>query len=266
MLLPLSSLWAQQTTRPPDNRSRDDRKQEKRQRVNEILRHEEEGEPSYQKHSIWGFKLNHDGFGGSYEIGRMKTPYKAMILQFELNEKQHPKEEKQSTGSSLGSGFIVIGNPFVYGKQNYFYQLKGAIGQQIMIGNKGNKNGVAVYGIYAGGLSLGLLRPYYVEVQSPPGNNRIIKYSSKDSADFLGPYIVGGTGISKGWSDMKVVPGLHAKTALRFDWGRFNNTVSALEFGFNFEFYTSKVEQMATLEGRNFFVNGYLSLLFGRRK
>jgi hypothetical protein len=65
---------------------------------------------------------------------------------------------------------------------------------------------------------------------------------------------------------MKVVPGVHAKAAMRFDWGRFNNTVTALEFGFNFEFYTRRVEQLATVEGKNFFANGYLSLLFGRRR
>jgi hypothetical protein len=264
--LPLNGLMAQQSGKAVDRQGREDKKLEKRQRINEMLRHEEEGEPSYQKHTVWGFKLNHDGYGGSYEIGKMKSPYKATLLQFELNDKKHQKEEKQSTGSSLGSGFIVLGNPFVYGKVNHFYQLKGAIGQQLMIGNKGNKNGVAVYGIYAGGVSLGLLRPYYIDVQSPPGQTRTIKYTPADSAAFLGQYIVGGTGIAKGWSDLKIAPGLHAKAALRFDWNRFNNAVTALEFGFNFEYYLSKVDQMATIDGKNLFVNGYISLLFGRRK
>jgi hypothetical protein len=262
-----SPLLAQQLPpRSDSRRDREDKKNEKRQRINEILKHEEEGEPSYQSHSVWGFKLNHDGYGISYEIGKMKSPYKATLLQFELNEKKHAKEEKQSTGSSLSGGFIVLGNPFVYGKINHFYQLKGAYGQQIMIGNKGNKNGVAVYGIYSGGLSLGLLRPYYIDVQAPPGRTQTIKYSPKDSAAFLGPYIVGGTGIATGWSDVSIAPGLHGKAALRFDWNRFNNALSAIEFGFNFEYYPKKIEQMARVEGRNMFINGYLSLVFGRRK
>jgi hypothetical protein len=262
-----SPLLAQQLPAiTQSRRDREDKKNEKRQRINEILKHEEEGEPSYQKHAVWGFKMNHDGYGLSYELGKMKSPYKASLLQFELNEKKHPKEEKQSTGSSLQGGFIVLGNPFVYGKINHFYQLKGAYGQQVMIGNKGNKNGVAVYGIYAGGLSLGLLRPYYIDVQPPPGRVRTIKYSPSDSAAFLGPYIVGGTGIATGWSDVAIAPGLHAKAALRFDWNRFNNALSALEFGFNVEFYPKKIEQMARVDGQNLFANGYLSLVFGRRK
>ena len=65
---------------------------------------------------------------------------------------------------------------------------------------------------------------------------------------------------------MKFVPGVHAKTALRFDWARFNTTISAIEFGFNFELYTSEIVQMATIEGNHFFANGYISILFGKRK
>lgn len=259
---------AQAPQSDPGRVSKNEKKQAKRDKVNEMIRLEEEGEPSFKKHTIWGFKLNHDGYGGSFEIGKMKTPYRATIYQIEFNDKKHPKEEKQSTGDNLGSGFIVLGSPFVYGKQNHFYQLKAGIGQQFMIGGKGNKNGVGVYAIFAGGLSLGLARPYYIEVESPPqsGNIKQIKYSQADSAEFLGNFIVGGTGLSKGWGEMKFVPGLHAKAAMRFDWARFNNTVSAIEFGFNFEFYTSKIEQMATLEGKNFFANGYIGINFGKRK
>lgn len=244
------------------------KKQAKKEKINQMIRLEEEGEPSYLKHSIWGFKLNHDGYGGSFEIGKMKTPYRATLFQFEFNEKKHPKEEKQSTGDNLGGGFIVLGNPFVYGKQNIFYQFKAGIGQQFLIGGKGNKNGVGVYGIFAGGLALGMARPYYIEVESPPNSGQVkqIKYSQADSAEFLGNFIVGGTGLSKGWGEIKYVPGLHAKAALRFDWARFNNTISAIEFGFNFEYYTSDIVQMATIEGKKFFTNGYLSILFGKRK
>ena len=262
------SALAQDTQPNANKQSKNERKQAKKAKIDQMIRLEEEGEPAYKKHTIWGFKLNHDGYGGSYEIGKMKTPYLATIYQFEFNEKKHPKEEKQSTGDNLGGGFVVLGNPFVYGKQNIFYQFKAGIGQSRMIGGKGNKNGGGVYWIYAGGISLGLLRPYYIQVESPPNSGQIkeIKYSQKDSAEFLGNFIVGGTGLAKGWGEMKFVPGVHAKTALRFDWARFNNTISAIEFGFNFEYYTSEIVQMATLEGKHFFANGYLSILFGKRK
>src|SRR5690606_29222235 len=123
-------------------------------------------------------------------------------------------------------GFIFFGNPFVYGKRNVFYQLKLSAGQQLLIGGKGNKNGVSVYGIGTGGLSLGILRPYYVEVQDMDNKNRFVKYDSPDSALFLSQRIIGGAGLTKGWNEMKFVPGLHAKTAIRFDYNRFNTILS----------------------------------------
>ena len=262
-----SPLLAQQLPPITDSRrDREDKKNEKRQRINEILKHEEEGEPSYNKHNVWGFKMNHDGYGLSYEIGRMKSPYKATLLQFELNEKKHLKEEKDNRLIDYGP-YIQAGRTYVFGKVNHFYQLKGAYGQHILIGNKGNKNGVAVYGIYAGGISIGMLRPTYLDVVGPTGRVNTIRYSPKDSATFLdGTKILGGTGLTKGWSDMTIAPGLHAKAALRFDWNRFNNALSAIEFGFNFEYYPKKIEQMARVESRNLFANGYLALVFGRRK
>ncbi len=267
-LLAITGITAQDQ-KPVEKQSKADKKAAKREKNAQLLKMEEEGEASYRKHSVFGFKLNNDGYGASFELGRTKTPYRVTIYQLEFNEKKHPKEDKQSTGNDIGGGFVLLGNPFVYGKQNIFYQAKLGMGQQIMIGGKGNKNGVGVYGIFAGGFSAGLVRPYYLEVESPPnsGITKEIKYSSQDSAEFLNPAgIVGGTGFGNGWSDLQFTPGIHAKTALRFDWGRFNTSIIAIEVGFNFEYYTKKIEQMVNVEGKNFFANGYLSILFGSRK
>ena len=256
--------------KPKSKQTKEDKKAAKRQKQNQMLKLEEEGQVVYAKHNLFGIKINNDGYGLSYEIGKAKTPYKSTIFQFEFNEKKHVKENKQSSPSDvIGGGFVILGNPFIYGKQNNFYQLKLGIGQQIMIGGKGNRNGVGVYGIFAGGFSAGFMRPYYIEVESPVSSGIIkqIKYTPQDSADFLNPVaIVGGTGLSKGWGELKFIPGVHAKTALRFDLGRFNKSIFALEVGFNFEYYTQKVVQMVNVEGKNFFANGYLSVLFGGRK
>lgn len=249
-------------------RVKDKKKQQKREKMNKIMRLEEEGVPSFRKQNAFGIKLNTDGWGISYELGRSNSVTRATIYQIEFNEKKHRKEEKQNvTTADPTSGFIFFGNPFIYGKKNVFYQLKGAIGQQILIGGKGNKNGVSVYGIGAGGLSLGLLRPYYIEVQDADGRNKFVKYDSPDSLLFLGQQpILGGAGISKGWGEMKLAPGLHAKTAVRFDYNRFNTVLSGIEGGINVEYYFRDVQQMVYSPSRKFFFNAYVSLLFGKRK
>jgi hypothetical protein len=244
--------------------AKEDKKQAKREKVNQMIRLEEEGESAFSKHSVFSFKFHTDGYGIMYEKGKIKSAFKTSLFQVEFNEKKHRKEDKQSRND----GTVIFGNPFVYGKQNNFYQLKLGVGQQRMIGGKGNKNGVAVYGIFAGGLSIGLLKPYYIDVQDPPnsGETKQIKYSQADSALFMGQEILGASGFVKGWGEMKFAPGVHAKTGLRFDWGRFNNAISAIEVGANVEFYAKKVEQMVGVEPKQFFLNGYLALVFGNRK
>jgi hypothetical protein len=234
---------------------------EKRQRVNDLIRREEEGVLVYNKQYAFGLKLATDGYGISYEIGWMKSLRWTNILQFELNEKKNPKEYKVSVSDNP----FTSGTPFIYGKQNYFYQFKLGFGQQFMIGGKGNKNGVAVSGIYAGGLSLGLLRPYYVQVEDSTGQVVNIKYNQADSAQFLGN-VYGGTGLGTGWGELKLKPGLHAKLALRFDYGRYNELLSAIEVGVNAEYYFNQVPEMVLAPNHSFFLNSYVTILFGKRK
>ena len=129
--------------------------------------------------------------------------------------------------------------PFVYGKINNFYPVKLGVQQQILFGNKSNKNGVSVTGNVGGGLSLALLRPYYVQINA--GDElKYVKYNSADSLDFLGKEIFGGPALSKGWNELIVTPGVYGKAALRFDYGIFNEIISALEVGVNAEYYTDR--------------------------
>lgn len=255
--------FAQQ--QPETIRKKDVRKQERRQRMNELMKQEEEGVPAFRKHNAFGIKLNTDGWGLSYEYAMANTVRRATIYQFEFNEKKHPKEDKVTLGQQQG-GFLFLGNPMIYGKRNIFYQVKLGAGQQILIGGKGNKNGVSVYAIGAGGLSLGLLRPYYLEVLDNNNSNKYVKYDSPDSSLFLGGQPIGGAGLVKGWNEMKMRPGLHAKTAVRFDYNRFNTAISAIEGGLNAEYYFKDVDQMVRNPSRKFFINAYVSLIFGRRK
>ena len=234
-----------------------DRKAEKRQRINALLKLEEEGDPAFKKQNVFGIKLATDGYGLSFEKGKYKTPKKTLLFQFELNEKKHPKEEKVTIGQNI----IGQVSSVIVGKQNNFYQFKMGVGQQYLIGGKANKSGVAVSAIYAGGISVGLAKPYLIDVNN---NDRVVWdtiFAHPNDYD-----VTGASGFTHGWGQVKVKPGLHAKLAMRFDYGRFNETVSAIEAGLNGEFYFSKVNQMLFNTPKNFFFNAYITILFGRRK
>jgi hypothetical protein len=179
----------------------------------------------------------------------------------EITEIKHPKEEKISNTSTF------FANSFVYGKINNFYQVKLGYGQQYVFGQKGNKNGVAVLGIVHAGLSMGMMKPYYVQVQEQQAGARDIKYDSNDSLSFLDlSRTIGGSGFSKGWSELKFTPGAFIKTALRFDFGRFNETIQALEIGMSVDGYTSAIPQLVFNKPRQLFFQGHIALVFGQRK
>lgn len=259
LLLIISSSAQDSTSSNRD--SRKDRKEAKRKKVSELMRQAEEGVLVYSKQSIFGVQLRTNGYGIFYELGKMKTNRKTNIYRIDFCEIKNHKEEKL-----LGNNFF--GNSFIYGKINYFYPVNLGFGQQHIIGQKGNKNGVAVSMVYSGGLIVGLLRPYYVAVRDDAaGENRTIKYSVKDSALFLGNTITGGGGFGKGWSEIKIKPGFFAKYALRFDYGRFNESVSGLEIGLSAEIYASKIPIMLfPNKDKRLFIQGYLAVLFGKRK
>jgi len=233
--------------------------------MNALLKLEEEQDPAFKKHNIFGIKLASDGYGLSFEKGYYKGPKKALIFQAELNEKKHPKEEK----SSAGANAIGQANTYIYGKANNFYQFKLGMGQQYVIGGKANKNGVNVSALYAGGVSIGILKPYYVTMQNPStrADEHITWQQFTDSISKYGAYgFESASGFTYGWNKAEIKPGVHAKLAMRFDYGHFNETVSAIEAGVNAEYYFDEIKQVVLNKNKHFFFNGYVTIMFGRRK
>ena len=254
------------------SQSRKEKATERREKVNQLIKQEEEGALIFQKQSTFGLNFNSDGFGFTYEHGKYKTITKTNLWWISLGERKDPKQYKQSNAIGVsGSSVVFFGNSYVYGKQNNFYYLRVGFGQQKILGGKGNKNGVAVSAIYGGGLTLGLLKPYYVQIQDNSGQGngvKDIKYSDTTAAKFLDPsLIIGGSGFGKGFGEIKYVPGVTGRLALRFDYGKYNETVSALEVGINAEFYSQAVPILVGVnDNKKFFFNGYIALTFGRRK
>jgi len=248
------SALGQETAKP----TKKSRKEEKREKINSQIRAEEEGVIAYKKHFAFGVKLISDGYGIFFEKGYAKSIKKTTLFQVEISERKHQKEEKQSNPNAPTS-------PIIYGKLNYFYPVKLGVQKQFLLGNKSNKNGVSITANIGGGLSLGLLRAYEVEVDKA-GQRTFVRYDSPDSLLFVnGPYY-GGPGLSKGWNHLKLTPGLYLKPALRFDYGRYNDLVSALEVGVTGEFYAKKIPQMLYNKQKQFFFSAYFAVVFGKRK
>lgn len=253
--MPAMALWAQ-----ADSSSRKTKKELRRDRIDAMAKLEEEGVIAHRKQTVFGLKLTTDGYGGSLEIGRARTVKKALLFQLDITERKHPKEEKQTGFNGQYS------NAFIFGKINYVYPVKLGVQYQQLLGNKGNKNGVNITANVGAGVSMALLRPYMLDVDKN-GERAYVKYESADSIYFLDlGAIYGGPGFGTGWKDLSVTPGLYLKPALRFDYGRYNEVVSALEVGLTGEFYSKKIPQMIYQKQKQFFFSAYVALLFGKRK
>jgi hypothetical protein len=265
-LLKIVGLSAQQRSTPESAAQRMQKKADKREKINQLIRQEEEGALIFQKQSAFGIKLNTDGWGAFYEKGKYKTITKTNLWWLEFGEHKNKKEERVPT-LTASQGFIVVSN-YIYGKRNNFYHFNIGLGQQKLIGGKGNKNGVAVSAIYGGGLSIGMLKPYYIEIQNPStGLREQIKYSPANENLFLDPTIIlGKGGLFKGFGEIEYVPGFHARAALRFDYGRYNEVLSALEVGLKAEYYTKKMPVVLLNEDKQLFFNAYAAIVFGKRK
>jgi hypothetical protein len=253
------NLLAQET-----KNSRKARKEEKRKKIDAKIKQEEEGVIAYKKSFGGAVKLTSDGYGAFLEKGISKSIKRSLLFQLEITERKHPKEEKISL-NPFGSG-----NPFIYGKINFMYPVKIGVQMQQLLGNKQSKNGVSITANLGGGLTLGLLRPYFIRMDtSNTGNLVNVRYESKDSSYFLDADTnptSQGPGLGRGWSNLKVTPGIYIKPAIRFDYGRFNEMISALEVGLIGEFYSKKIPQMIYQKQRQFFLSAYVALVFGRRK
>lgn len=237
------------------------KKELRRQRITSIIRQEEEGIIAYKKHLAFGVKLTSDGYGLFVEKAKAQSISKALLFQVDFSERKHPKEYKQQNDN-----FFNVSSPLIYGKINYFYPLKLGVQQQFLFGNKGNKNGVSITGNVGGGLIVGLLRPYMVEVVKN-GQRTFVSYDSPDSSLFLDyNVILGGPNLGTGWGNMKVTPGAYVKPSVRFDYGKYNEMLSAIEVGVTAEFYSKKIPQMVLYKQDQFFFSAYIALVFGRRK
>lgn len=244
------------------DKTREQKKQERNARINQMMKEEEEGALVYNKQNAFGAKLNTDGYGIFYEHGKYKTISTTNLWWIELGERKDPKESRSVTGD--GAGF-QIGNPYIFGKINNFYYLKLGFGQQRLIGGKDVKNGVAVSAIYGGGISAGFLKPYYVDARDDStGLLERVKYSPETAAVFLNP--ISGVSFTKGFNEMTFVPGIYARAALRFDYGHFNDLLSAIETGVNATYYTKNVDMMYNIPGKKFFFNAYVAIVLGKRK
>ena len=246
------------------NSNPNDKNEAKKQRINQMMKMEEEGDLIFNHYGVFGIKLATNGYGFFYEHGKFVTNRKSKTLTFEFNEIKDPKDHKVAVSPSY-DGYSY--NYVAVGRMNNFYELKASMGQQFLLGGKGNKNGVAVTYFYSGGLSLGMLKQYVMNVSKDPIVGNQIEFQSTYPTIFDSAYYVDNSlGLGGGWNHLQFSPGLNAKLGMRFDYGRFNQNITAFETGVTAEYYFSQMALMSYVPPKHLFFNAYIAIMFGKRK
>ena len=227
-----------------------------------------------------GAQLNSDGWSLILERSAVKTEetrekanmfYDLLNFSFEFTEHKHPKEFKSSTSSDPNSTSKL--KPYVFGKINNFYAAKLGVSKSRLLAGKPEPSTVSIHWKYGGGISVGLLKPYYIVAFAPrsPGasgglTEQNIKYDENTAPFFLNDRnIVGGTFFTEGLGEIEIIPGAHVKTGLSFDFAMNKKSVLALETGIAAEIYTRPIALMAAQKAVPYFVNLYVGIRFGRR-
>ncbi|MEM8523870.1 MAG: hypothetical protein AAGG68_04460 [Bacteroidota bacterium] len=217
-------------------------------------------------------RLQTNGWSVGVNWGTLRTYYLTRYYYVDFGERKHLKE------LTFNPGVGRQGSTYIYGKQNNLYVLRGGIGEKRYFSEKAAEKGVAVGASYRLGPSLGLIKPYYLDIninndaQVSNDRTRPIRYSPETAQQFLDDSrINNNSGFLKGWGEVNPAIGGHAMAALHISWGAFEEYVRAVEAGVMVDFYFQNIPIMVeTTPDSNlnqpFFVNIFLNFQFGKRK
>ena len=190
----------------------------------------------------------------------------ARYLSVELVNVKHPKE--------LPSSLNSYGSRFIEGKENYLFVLRPQYGREVRLFQRNGDEGIAVSGILAGGPSLGIIKPYYLEVSYGNFTRTVPASQVNGFTTPTGETVTGAGGFFQGIGESKLTVGLNIKAALSFELSAFRTNTTGIEIGFLAEAFPNRVVIIPNTDpagkredgNRSFFTSGYITLFFGSKK
>lgn len=209
----------------------------------------------YNSEFVWGINKNtRGGLIGGFILKKSTRISENQFQTYglELMNVKHPKETRISNP--------LNGNSFIWGKENYLYSIRLQYGREQVVFKKASFQGLQIHAILAGGPTIGLLAPYYIQnssgVNEPFDPEKHVDYNS----------ILGTGNILQGIGESEVKFGLNLKPALSFEFGAFKSNVSGIELGLMFEGFTEEINLVPHASNDQFFTSFFVTLFYGRRR
>ncbi|HSI90480.1 MAG TPA: hypothetical protein VK927_05150 [Adhaeribacter sp.] len=187
----------------------------------------------------------------------------------EVVEVKHPKESR----------YLAPDGVFVLGKTNYLFVFRPEYGREYTFFRKAPESGVEVNGVIGIGPSIGMLAPYYIDydvnetslvggssgAQGVQPDIRRVRYDPVTEHS-KSQFIIRSAGFLAGIDESDFNFGAHLRTALSFEYGRYQESITGIETGFMLEVYPKKLIMLPEATNNQVFTSAYLTLYYGRRR
>ncbi len=220
----------------------------------------------FRKEYTVGALITNRGFGVNFKYSKQTSGLRKITFNSELAVIKHPQEVRQVNPLSAS-------NPksFAYGKKNNLILLRLGVGSDQLLFDKDEKDGVEIQFIYDAGISLGLIKPIYYDVQDPLNSEFVVTIEEKfDPIRQPDPsFIYGTSGFLRGLGETSLIPGLYAKAGLNFDFSREEERIKSIEIGLTLDGFSKKTPIMAVFNNidinKQTFLCLYLKASLGRK-
>jgi hypothetical protein len=193
------------------------------------------------------------GLNMRYTYRKDKSNFRYASLEF-VNVK-HEKEERFSTATN---------SSIIAGKTQYLFALRPSYGREKTLFKKYTENGVRLGFNYAGGPTIGLVKPYYInyitQTTSAGTVTKTVAYNPQIHSLTL---IDGDAGIFYGMNTAKLNLGAHFRSALNFEYGPGPYLRIGIETGVTMEAYSKKNILLVNNEARRFYSAFFMHFYYG---
>jgi hypothetical protein len=215
-----------------------------------------------------GGKLNTNGWSGCINYLKRNNSKENTLWQLSFSEIKHEKQIKQKHSNN----YPKLGNatPYVYGKINNLYTLQMGVAKELLLLPSVVEGNTSINLRYSGGLSVAMLKPYYLKlvyVDYNPDEVDYIKqeaYNNDNADKFLNTsYIAGASEWSRGLDKIQYIPGLYGELAIIMVPTDKKVLTQTISMGINTAIYTQSLTIMADQKAYPWQVSLYIGIALG---
>jgi hypothetical protein len=203
--------------------------------------------------------LHTQGGGVSVSYGKYLTSRVSRSIAADFIFIKHSKEERSS------NPVYPEGLPYVFGKLNSFMALRINAETRKELTPKLRTSGVQVGTIFRYGLSLGILKPVYLDIGYPEIPYEYLQTERYNPSVHFYDDIYGRAPWVNGLDQISFIPGAHICYGLTFEYGNVRGSTKNLEVGTSLDVFLSKVEIMTEqfVDPSRFFMTLYIKMGIG---